>query len=63
MKLVRLCLFLSYLLASCIGCSVGSSQATPYGPCDYNADCRDGDRCINKWCEDIYNPERKIHQR
>ena len=56
-------IMLLIVVAAAVGCTGNASSAGPYGPCKYNDDCRDGDRCIKNWCEDIYNPDREIHQR
>lgn len=42
------------------GCWGSSQPEVPYGPCAFNDDCHEGERCRQGWCEDIYKPKREI---
>ena len=64
MNCSRQIMMLSVVLCTLVtGCSDTIYESGPYGPCSFNDDCRDGDKCVNNWCEDIYHPEHKIDKR
>jgi len=58
-------LILSLTLLATVSCTgptpmVGSEKSIPKGRCVVNTDCPPGFRCNDKFCHDIYYPQRRV---
>lgn len=56
------CMLFFAVFFACSACSgiFTDEDKLDEGRCNFHTDCKDGERCRNTYCEDVYYPRREI---